>query len=108
MGFKPPSEAEIQKTILQWLAMRRALAIRVNSGAMFVGNRFVRFNSASGCSDILVGYRGKFAAVEVKRPGNEPTEKQAAFLEQVRSAGCSAIVAYGVDDLQLLLEQLED
>lgn len=104
---KGPTEASIQKAILQYLKAARCLAWRNNSGAMtgeYKGKRrFVRFNTAAGGSDLfclLPDGSGRFASIEVKRPGNAATEKQSAWLESVRAAGGVAFVATSVEDVR--------
>jgi hypothetical protein len=47
-----PKESEIQKAILQYLAARRILAWRMNTGAVKTETRFFRFGSP-GMADIL-------------------------------------------------------
>ena len=43
---------------------------------------------------------GRFLAIEVKRPGQQPTQAQAAFLASVQMAGGLAFVATSVDDVR--------
>jgi hypothetical protein len=69
--------------------------------------RFVRFNGAKGCSDILgILPGGRFMAVECKLPGNRPTADQQAFLDAVRTAGGLAVVVHDVAELALALGAL--
>ncbi len=113
-----PLEKDIQRAILQYLALRGILAWRVNSGAVsgtYKGKqRFVRFNGAEGCSDIIGMIPGRlfdpprvgatFLAVEVKRPNQKPTEKQQRFLDMVSDAGAISFVARSVADVERALE----
>lgn len=94
-------EQDIQRAVLQYLrVVRRWPAVRINSGALRVGGRLVRFNDGCGVSDVLaVLPGGRFASIEVKRPGNKPTADQAAWLALVREAGGLALVVTGVQDL---------
>lgn len=55
--------------------------------------------SLPGIADILGIYEGKFLAIEVKRPGLSPTEKQSKFLDAVNRAGGIGFVAHSVDDV---------
>jgi hypothetical protein len=103
-----PLEKDVQKACLQWLALVGIFAFRVNSGAMtgdYKGKRrFMRFNSAAGCADLLgVLPDGRMLACEIKRPGKVPTEKQKAFLARVQQAGGVALFAVSVDDLRAKL-----
>lgn len=71
---------------------------------------YVTYGLCEGSSD-LVGWvsievtpemLGKkiavFVACEVKQPGKKPTDKQAAFLSAIRSAGGIAVVATSVEE----------
>lgn len=111
----PPLERDVQRVCLEYLRLRGAFCWRANSGALRVPaaggrkGRYVRFNSAEGCSDVLAVLwaragggpetAGRLLALEVKRPGEKPTAKQQRFLESVRRAGGLALVAAGLDDL---------
>lgn len=104
MGIPNPREKDIQAACLQWLNLQpHCFAWRVNSGAI-VGmhngrRRFVRFNSAAGCSDIIGLIEGCFFAVEVKRPGERPTVDQQTFQAQVDAAHGLALVVTSLDEL---------
>jgi hypothetical protein len=103
------TEADIQSAILEYLALRGETGIqRTNSG------RVAGVELAAGGTADLTGYlrrhpryRGKFCAIEVKRPGWKPRNKgdrdryarQLAYLEDVRAAGGIGILAYGVEDV---------
>lgn len=108
MTLPRPRERDVQAAVLEYLALRRALAVRTNSGAVKVGTRLVRFNSAVGCSDILACYRGRFVALEVKRDGkSKATDNQAAFLDAVRLAGGVGEVVAGIDDVRAILDRID-
>jgi hypothetical protein len=109
--MKAPRETDLVRTCLQLLRLRGILAWRVNSGAALGEHRgkrrFVRFNTARGCSDILgILPGGRFLAVEAKLPGRQPTADQAAFLGAVEAAGGLAIVVHELGELQKALEAL--
>jgi hypothetical protein len=46
---------------------------------------------------------GRFAAIEVKKKGNEPTPEQLEFLDAVHRANGIGTVAYSTDDVMTLL-----
>lgn len=112
MAIAGASEADIQRQCLQVLRMYGAVPIRVNSGAVAVAaagghkRRFVRMNSAPGCSDIIACFLGAFIAVEVKRPGGKLTESQRQFLAEVTAAGGVACVITSAADLAGMLQTL--
>lgn len=112
-----PLEVDIQAACVRLLQLHPAVAWahRMNTGAgRFVypdgkQSRFLRFGFP-GQADILGQLRrshgGRFLAVEVKRPGEKPTDDQLAFLEAVRYAGGVAILAYSCDDVARELRAL--
>ena len=103
------SEKGTQKAILQWLRLHGAFAVRVNTGATKIGERFVRFNDTVGCPDILCCWPGVqyssgiFVGIEVKRVGGRLRPEQAACLDAIRKAGGLAFVARSVDDVAAAL-----
>lgn len=111
MHLPKPLEKDIQGQILDYLHLRRVFAWRQNAGAMkgeHKGKRwFVRFASVDGISDIVgVLPGGRFLAIEVKRPGEEPTPSQRAFLSRVTDAGGMAFAATSVREVQERVDHL--
>ena len=107
--MKKLRETDIVRACLEYLAARKIMAWRSNSGAVkatYGGKtRFVRFNSAKGMSDIcaiLPG--GRFCAIEVKRPGGKMTEDQERFQDDVERSGGYAIMVTSVDELMGFIE----
>lgn len=97
-------ESSLYKPILGYLKLRGVFAWRNNSGA-FQGEhngrkRFVRFGFP-GISDIIgIMPDGRFLAIEVKLPGNPPTDNQIAFLDAVKEQGGVAFVATSISDVE--------
>lgn len=60
-----------------------------------------------GQPDILACYRGRFLALEVKRPGEQPTEIQRATLQKWADAGAVAGVVRSVEDLKEPLDRFD-
>ncbi len=78
---------------------------RMNTGAIKIDDRFIRYGFR-GCSDLIGQLKnGRFLAVECKAPGGKLSEDQAAFLDQVRKHGGVAIVAYSADDVGSVITQ---
>jgi hypothetical protein len=80
-------EADLQKLCLEYLTLCGCFMWRQNTGAMTGEHKgrkwYVRFG-VKGLSDIIgVTPEGLFIAVEVKRPGQEPTADQTYFLHRV-------------------------
>lgn len=49
---------------------------------------------------------GQFLGIEVKVPGNKPTEKQKEFLARIDELGGKSFVATSIDDVQKELPNL--
>lgn len=61
----------------------------------------------AGVSDLLLCLNGRYVALELKRPGEEPTDLQAKFIADVRRAGGYARVVFtneDIDTVALLLD----
>lgn len=77
---------------------------RMNSGAVRIGKRFVRFGW-KGCPDVLGQLRdGRLLGVEVKSPTGKLRPEQAVFLERIRCAGGVAFMARDCRDVYRELE----
>ena len=57
----------------------------------------------NGVPDIVGCYRGRFVAIEIKRPGQRPTALQRHRLDQIASAGGVAVVATCWEDVEGVL-----
>lgn len=76
-----------------------AWAERQNSGAIRVGQRFVRFGWR-GCSDVLGQLKdGRLLACEVKAQRGRLRPEQADFLDRVRRFGGVGLVARNAKDV---------
>lgn len=103
-AIKPPLESQIQKTMLEWFKYQpNTFVWRQNSGAMYqeskTGRHGFKTASVDGISDIMGIYKGYPIAVEVKRPGGKPTEKQTDFLTNFAKAGGIAMVASSLEEM---------
>jgi hypothetical protein len=63
--------------------------------------------SLHGISDIIGIYKGKYLAIEVKRPGLDPTDKQQIFLERVYNEGGFAVCIHSWEELADFIESIE-
>ncbi len=59
----------------------------------------------AGASDLLLWHDGKSFALELKAPGNRPTEAQLEFIADMERAGAFTCVAEGLDRALAVLEQ---
>lgn len=62
----------------------------------------------SGTPDYLVCYKGKMVALELKMPGNKPTQLQSIELNKWRDAWATSVVAYTMDEITELFPMPED
>ena len=56
-----------------------------------------------GVPDLLVGYQGRFYALEVKRPGGRLSPAQAKVIDDIRAAGCIAARVENIEEVERLL-----
>jgi len=108
---QPPREreADIQRAVIARLEAAGAVVVRVNGGLLprADGGRMRCHTTRVGtCSDLLVCYRGRFVAAEIKRPGGPVTMPQRLFLDAVLAAGGLPVVLRSVTDADLLLREL--
>lgn len=106
-----PTERQITHSIIEYLNYQGYFCWRENVGAMELPNkngttRMVKFGKA-GISDIIgLSKKGRFIAVEVKRPETmkRVTPAQDSFLQMIRDYGGIGIVASSVEDVQKQLK----
>lgn len=96
------SEQEIQKSILEYLTLRRVFAWRNNSGAMPIesngSKRFIRFGTI-GSPDIFAIKDGKVYGLEVKKPKGKQSDGQVLFQEGMQKAGGIYAVVHSIDEV---------
>jgi len=82
-------EKEITRRIKGALIKEGAMAVKIHGSP-----------ALAGVSDLLCCYRGRFYALEVKRPETRGTvtPRQQAFLDSVESAGGVSAVVTSVDE----------
>ena len=110
MKLPDPSEKEVQRDIMAFLALHKIFHWRVNSGAItgeYKGKRrFVRFTSLNGVSDIVgILPGGKMLCIECKRRTGKVSDDQADFLFRAGSIGALAFVARSVADVENALRR---
>jgi len=94
-------EAAALKEVLKALVAHPSVAWvqRMNSGAVRVGNRFVRFGFV-GCPDCIGQLRdGRFIGCEVKSSTGKLRPEQAIFLQRIREAGGVGFMARDCRDV---------
>lgn len=99
-------EGALMRRIMLALSEAGARVWRNNAGfATYPNATVVKYGIGNpGGSDLIGLYKGRFLAVEVKVPGENPTPEQTRFIEGVLAAGGIAGVARSVDDALTLLK----
>ncbi len=98
------SESEIQKSIINYLKVRRdyqhdLVFWRINTGAARLGGRVVNYGYV-GMADIIGVLRGgRFMAIEVKAEKGKQSAEQKVWQETVTNTGGIYILARSVDDV---------
>ena len=96
------SESKIQRSIVEVAVLFGYKPYRLNAG-----NRRNYHGAEEGTPDLLVVMdRGRSLWVEVKRPGERPTEIQAQRHRELRSLGHAVVVATSVDEFRKSVEEL--
>jgi hypothetical protein len=102
-----PLEKDIQRQICEWLQLKKYFFWRANNIPVFGKNnagartfRSLPKFTPRGLPDIMLINKGKFVAIEVKRPGAKLRPEQAEFGMKCVSNGVSYITATGIENLQ--------
>lgn len=102
-------ESAIQRSILDYLAARRILAFRMQTGAVKLDTRFVRFG-VPGMADILAirqaccedfPYSHQLVYwIECKAPKGKQSPLQISFQLQVETEGHRYVIARSIQDVE--------
>jgi hypothetical protein len=90
-----PKEAIIQRQIIKHLRSMGAWVFNVH------GSPYQQV----GVPDLLVGYQGRFYAMEVKRPGGVLSPAQAKTIEAIKVSGSVAGRVESIEEAVALLER---
>lgn len=83
-------EADITRQIRQYLDMQGIFHWKQWQGPM---------SQPKGVSDIIGIYKGRFLAIEIKKPGGKLTPMQAVFILKVNASGGIGFMATSIDDV---------
>jgi VRR-NUC domain len=108
-------ESQVQQAIMQYLAAKGILAFRMNTGAVKLESRFMRFGSP-GMADILAfpdqfhpdgdhgGEWGPYPMwIEVKAPDGKQSDLQKTFQKMVQWHGHKYVLARSIEDVEAAL-----
>jgi hypothetical protein len=105
------TDADLMRQIMRECSHGTVRLIRNNVGRLRnERDQYVTYGLGVGSSD-LVGINlqangiGRFVAIEVKLPGQKPTEAQQHFIDMVLSLGGQAGVAHSVEEAVEILRR---
>ena len=85
----------------------RLVLWRNNCGVAVTRNATIRYGVGNpGGADLIGLYRGRFVAVEIKRPGKKQTPEQLLFASLVRRTGGIYAVIHSVEEATQWLAEL--
>lgn len=90
-------EQDIQTTIMNYISSIGGLPIKFNNIGIY---------AKAGVSDILACIKGRFVAIEVKKPGGKPSALQLQFITAINSIGGLAFWADNLEDVKNKLKEL--
>ncbi len=105
---KQKPEAKIQAKIVKWLESQGLIVHRINSGVFFGASGHRVRGAKKGSSDLVVCYKGRYVAIEVKAEDGEPTEEQQDHINRVNATGGLAFVARSVEDVKRKLLEVSE
>ncbi|NPV51712.1 MAG: VRR-NUC domain-containing protein [Candidatus Methanofastidiosum sp.] len=96
-------EQNLVKAVLEYLYYKGFIAIRNNSGVIFIGNgerkRAIRVGLSGSADIIACSPKGNFVAIECKSKKGKLTNKQKEFLDKVKTLGGVALIVRSLDDV---------
>ena len=90
-------EQDIQDKIMDYIKSIGGLPVKFNNIGIY---------AKAGVSDILACVKGRFIAIEVKRPGQKPSALQVNFINAINSIGGLAFWADNLEDVKDKLKEL--
>ena len=95
-------EADVLRTVRDYLKVHRIFHFRMNVGAMKFDKRFVYFGTI-GAPDIFAVHHGRVFALECKSPTGFMQRSQIAFEQEFEKAGGIYVIVRSVEDVDLAL-----
>lgn len=92
-------ESDVQRQILDYLALKHVFHYRNNSGAFKDSNEHLYRFGATGIPDIICVIKGQYVGIEVKGPKGKQSDYQKEFQRQLGDAGGKYILAHSLDDV---------
>lgn len=93
------SEADTQRAVLDYLALRKRFCWRNNSGAFKTEHGGFYRVGTPGAPDIICCIEGNFVGIEVKSATGTQNENQKEFQRRLTDAGGKYYLVRSLDDL---------
>ena len=90
-------EQDIQTSIMNYISSIGGLPLKFNNIGIY---------AKAGVSDIIACIKGRFVAIEVKRPGKKPTQLQVNFIKAVNTVGGLGFWADSLDEVKDKLKEI--
>jgi hypothetical protein len=99
---KDPLESSIQKSICDYLALKKHMFWRQNNNPIYSEGRMFKLPkySMQGIPDIILIKDGFFIGLEVKRPKTKQSPGQLEFERRCKEAGGEYHVVRSIDDVK--------
>lgn len=94
--MKNSVEQAIQTSIIRYIKSIGGLPIKQNQIGIY---------AQAGVPDIVACIKGRFVAIEVKRPGKKPEPIQEAFLESINKKGGIAFWSDNLDKVKNIIKE---
>jgi Holliday junction resolvase len=85
--------------------IQRSIIVHLRSMGAWVFNVHGSPYQQAGVPDLLVGYKGRLYAMEVKRPGQPLSPIQAKVIEEIRASGCIAGRVESIEEAEEMLNE---
>lgn len=89
-------EQDIQTSIMNYISSIGGLPLKFNNIGIY---------AKAGVSDIIACIKGRFVAIEVKRPGQKPSALQVNFINAINSIGGLAFWADNLDEVKDIIKK---
>lgn len=102
-------ETDISAQIADYLNAKGIYNVRVNSGGLIKTAIGTWIHLApKGTPDRFACHRGLLIAIEVKRPGEKPTNDQLEQHELIRNSGGIVVIAHRVEDIAETINRIDE
>ena len=92
-------EKEVQKSILEYLVMKKIFHYRNNTGVSFTKEGGMYRYGAVGSPDIICVIKGQYIGIECKSSFGKQSDGQIEFQKKLEEVGGRYILAHSIDNV---------